>query len=217
MKRTRVLEFRVDLLEHRYGKPIMNIVGWMNSNAGALQSIAAIVSVVLSIVTIGVLIVTWRAIREQAEAARELTKVARQQTKAAVDSAEAAQKQSALLSDQMEQATSPLLVCEPDDRDGYKCMKLVNRGQGVAFQAFYWKGGFDEKEKQSTGLPIIPIQPSTLGTGNSTYLPVPPAWDVITVRYKGISRQERWTLYYKDPKTPQQHIVQRGFQQVSLS
>jgi len=177
----------------------------------------------LALITILVLIVTWMAIKRQAAAAEAqanaaltLTEVAEKQTKAAVDAAESARRQSDLLSSQIEQAVAPLLVAEPDDRPGFKNYKLVNRGPGVAFQIFYWNGGLDEKNR-GIGIPVIPVQPSTLGPGNSVYLPIPPAWEAFTVRYKGIDREERWTIVYRDPLKGQEHVVRKGAQEFYLS
>lgn len=201
----------------------MNMWYWLNSNSSSVQSVAALASTALTLITIFVLFKTWRAIQrqatateEQVEAARVLTQVAKDQTKAAVDAAESARRQSDLLSSQIEQSIAPLLVAEPDDRNNMKNHKLVNRGPGVAFQIICWQGGF-EPENQSNGIPIVPVQPSTLGAGNSTYLPIPPAWEVFTVRYKGIDRIERWTVVYRDPYKSQQHLVRRGLQVVYLS
>lgn len=201
----------------------MNLWHWLEFYSAAVQSIAAALSIVLASVTIYVLILTWKAIKRQAdaaeqqsEAARALTKAAEDQTKSAKDAAQSARKQSDLLSAQIEQSMAPLLVAEPDDRPGFKDYKLVNRGPGVAFQIFYWKGGLDEKN-QGKPLPILPVQPSTLGSGNSTYIPIPPAWDVFTVRYKGVDREERWTVAYRDPNKSQEHVVKRGPQVFYLS
>ena len=196
---------------------------WLNSNAGALQSLAALLNVALAVATIGILIVTWRAIKRQASAAedqtraaRALTKVAEDQTKAAEEAAKYAHKQSDLLSAQIEQSTAPLLVAEPDDRPGYNNYKLCNRGAGVAFKIFYWRGGIEVKQ-QGTGIPFTPVTPSTLGAGNFAYLPIPPAWDVFTVVYKGQDRQFRWTVVYRDPGKAQEHIVSQGLQEIYLS
>jgi hypothetical protein len=126
-----------------------------------------------------------------------LTRVATEQTKAAIDAADSARKQSNLLSSQLEQATAPLLVAEPDDRLGSRGHKLVNRGPGIAFQIFWWHGKFDAKNQSD----IHPIQPSTLGSGNFAYLAVPPIFQVITVEYTGIDREARWTTFYRDHRS----------------
>ena len=201
----------------------MNIWCWLNSNSSSIQSVAALSSTALALITICVLIVTWIAIKRQAdaaeaqaEAARLLTQVARDQTKAAIDAAESARRQSELLSSQIEQSVAPLLVAEPDDRPNFKNYKLVNRGPGVAFKILYWKGGLELKD-QGEGVPIFPVQPSTLGAGNSAYLQIPPGWEVFTVRYKGIDRGERWTVVYLDPRRPQEHVVRKGLQEIYLS
>jgi hypothetical protein len=156
------------------------------------------------------------AAEEQAEAARALTQVAKDQTKAATDAAESARKQSDLLSSQIEQSIAPLLVAEPDDRPYMKNYKLVNRGPGVAFQIFYWKGGIEMKVPGQS-IQIFPVQPSTLGSGNYAYLPIPPAWEVFTVRYKGLDREERWTIVYSDPNKGQEHIVSKGLKKFYLA
>jgi hypothetical protein len=201
----------------------MNFWSWISRNSAGMQSIAALLSTALAAITIWVLIITLRAIRrqaaaaeEQTEAARALTQVATEQTKAAIDAAASARKQSDLLSSQIEQSTAPLLVAEPDDRAGMKNYKLVNRGPGVAFQIFYWNGGLDVKN-QGKGFQMYPVQPSTLGSGNYAYLPVPSGWEVITVRYKGIDREERWTIVHRDPIRPQEHVVKKGLTEFYLS
>jgi hypothetical protein len=79
----------------------------------------------------------------------------------------------------------------------------------VAFQILYWKGGLDVKN-QGKGVEIFPVQPSTLVPGNSVYLPIPPAWEVFTVRCKGIDREERWTVVYRDPAKFQDYVVKKG-------
>lgn len=195
---------------------------WLRCNAAAVQSIAALLSAALSLITIVVLVITWKAIKrqatateEQAEAARALTQAARDQTAAAADAAESARRQSDLLSSQIEQSVAPLLVAEPDDRPGYRGYRLAS-GAGVAFQIFYWKGGLEVK---NTGHieGIVVVQPSTLGPGNSAYLPIPPAWEAFTVRYKGIDREERWTVVYRDRNRPQEHVVKKGPQEFYLS
>ena len=107
-----------------------------------------------------------------------------------------------------------MLVAEPDDRPGYKDCKLVNRGQGVAFQILYWNGELNARDQ---GPPISFVQPSTMGPGNSAYLPIPPAWKAFTVRYKGLDRAERWTVVYLDPPRPQDHVVRKGLEEVYLS
>jgi hypothetical protein len=201
----------------------MNVWRWLSSNSAAVQSIAALFSIVLASVTIYVLIVTWRAIKrqaaateQQAAAARALTQVAADQTLAAKDAAESARRQSELLSSQIEQSVAPLLVVEPDDRPHFQNCKLVNRGPGVAFQICYWNGGLALKN-HGKGPDTTPVQPSTLGPGNSAYLQIPPAWEVLTVRYKGIDRGERWTVFYRDRNKPQEHVVMKGLQESYLS
>jgi hypothetical protein len=41
----------------------VNPWSWLNANARALQSIAAMLAVVLTVITIGLLMVTWKAIK----------------------------------------------------------------------------------------------------------------------------------------------------------
>ena len=201
----------------------MNFWCWLSANSSALQGIAALFGVALASVTIYVLFVTWKAVRrqaaaaeDQAAAARALTVVAKEQTKAAVDAAAAAQRQSDLLSAQIEQSVAPLLVAEPDDRPDFRNYKLVNRGPGVAFHIFYWNGGLEVKNR-GEGIPVTPVQPSTLGSGNFAYLPIPPAWEVFTVMYKGSDRNQRWTVVYRDANKGQQHVVRKGLQEVYLA
>jgi hypothetical protein len=200
----------------------MNVWNWLNANSGALQGLFAIVSAVLTAVTIVVLVVTWRVIKRQAiaselqaDAARALTRVAEEQTKAAIDATESSKRQADLLARQYELSTAPLLVGEPDDRPKMKNCKVVNRGQGVAFQVFYWQGGLEKKDQGP--VQIFPVQPSTLAPGAFAYLPIPPAWESWTVRYKGSDRQDRWTILYRDPAKSQEHVIRQGLQEVYLA
>ena len=193
------------------------------TNSGPIQSIAALFSIALTVVTIFVLFVTWRAIKrqataaeEQADAARALTQVAKDQTVAAFEAAKFAQRQSELLSSQIEQNTAPLLVAELDEELASVAYNLVNIGPGVAFQIFFWVGTLDMKN-QGQQYSIQFIEPSTLGPGNRARLPMPPRWEVITVRYKGLDREERWTIIYNDPLRPQEHVVKKGLQEFYLS
>jgi len=195
---------------------------WLNANSGALQSLFAILGAVLTVASIFVLTVTWRAIMRQAlaselqaDAARALTQVAEEQTKAAKDAAASAKTQCDLLSSQLELSTAPLLVAEPDDRSNMKNYKLVNRGQGMAFQVYYWQGGLEVKDQGA--MPIIPVQPSTLAPDSFVYVPIPPGWLSWTVRYKGIDRQERWTIVYRDANKGQEHVMRRGLQEIYLA
>ena len=200
----------------------MNVWCWFDSNSAVIQGIAALSSVALAAVTISVLVVTWKAIKrqaiaaeEQAKAARALTQVAKDQTKAAIDAADSARKQSDLLSSQIEQSSAPLLVVEPDERQGWKNCKLVNRGPGVAFKIFYWNGELELKNQGPVS--VFPVRPSTLGPGNFAYLQIPHAWEVITIQYKGVDRNMRWTVYYLEGQKPQEHVVQSGLQEFNLS
>lgn len=186
----------------------MNLWQWLECNAEQLQSLFAIV-------TIAVLVVTWWAIKAQADAARALTRVAEEQTKAAIDAAESTKRQVELSARQFELNTAPLIVGEPDDRQGMRNCKVCNRGQGVAFQVFYWQGGLEKKNEGQ--VPIFPVQPSTLAPGTSAYLAVPPGWEKWTIRYKGSDRQERWTIMYRDPNMLQEHVVRQGLQEVYLA
>jgi hypothetical protein len=193
----------------------------LESNVGAIQSIAALVSAALAAMTV-VLVVTWRSIKrqavaseEQAEAARALTQVAKEQTAAALDAAQSAKRQSELLSSQIEQSTAPLLVVELDPGVAPVKFDLVNRGPGVAFQIFFWIGPLDLKDQDTISIDFI--QPSTLGPGGRTRLPLPPVWDAVTIRYKGIDRAQRWTIFYNDRSKPQEHVVAKGLQTVYLS
>jgi len=201
----------------------MKFWSWLSANSSTVQTIAALASVVLTALTIIVLIVTWKAIKRQARAAEEqtiaaraATAVAEEQKRAAVDAAESARKQSELLSAQLEQSVAPLLVAEPDDRQGMKNVRLVNRGPGVAFKIYYFNGHMDLLVPGSS-LPIVPVQPSTLGPGNFVYLPIPPGWDVTTVVYKGMDRMERFTIIYSDKNKSQEHVFTKGLQRFYLS
>jgi hypothetical protein len=151
----------------------------------------------------------------QADAARALTRVAEEQTKAAINAAESSKRQADLLARQYELSTAPLLVGEPDDRPNMKNCKIVNRGLGVAFQVFYWQGGLEKKDQGP--VQIFPVQPSTLAPGALAYLPIPPAWESWSVRYKGSDRQERWTIMYRDPAKSQEHVIRQGLQEVYLA
>jgi len=201
---------------------MMTLWHWFNSNASPLQSVAALAGIALTLLSIFVLVVTWRAIKRQAaaselqaDAARALTRVAEEQTKAALDAAESSRRQADLLARQYELNTAPLLVGEPDDRPNMKNCKIVNRGQGVAFQVFYWQGGLAKKDEGP--VQILPVQPSTLAPGAGAYLPIPPGWESWTIRYKGSDRQERWTIMYRDPNKSQEHVVREGLQEVYLA
>jgi len=201
----------------------MNLWYWLVADSAAIQGIAALASIALTIVTIYVLLVTWKAIRrqavaaeDQAEAARAMTAVAKEQTKAAIDAAESARKQGNLLSLQLEQSMAPLLVAEPDDRNGMNNVRLVNRGPGVAFKICYFSGHVTQLKPEAP-LSIESVQPSTLGSGNSVYLPIPPGWEVTTVVYKGTDGMDRFTIIYRDKRMPQEHIVTKGLQKIYLS
>jgi hypothetical protein len=195
---------------------------WFATNSAALQNIAALSSLVLTIVSIGVLFVTWRAVKRQAiaselqaEAAKALTAVAQEQTQAAQEAARAANTQCDLLSSQLELEIAPLLVAEPDDRPNMVGYKIVNRGKGAAFQVLYWNGGF-EKDNLHQCRQMTVVSPSTLAPNAAFYLPIPTAWECWTVRYRGIDRQERWTIVYRDGR-PQEHVMRKGSQEVYLA
>lgn len=201
----------------------MSLWNWLLMNSAAVQGVASLLSILLAVITVIVLLITWKAVKrqaaaaeEQATAARAATAVAEEQKKAAVDAAESAKRQSELLSAQLEQSTAPLLVAEPDDRQGMKNVRLVNRGPGVAFKIFYYNGPM-ELLQPGASVRIMTVQPSTLGSGNFVYLPVPPVWDVTTIVYKGTDRMERFTIIYKDPNKAQEHVVTKGLQRIYLS
>jgi len=196
----------------------MHLWRWLNQNSGALQSIAAFLIAVLTIITIRVLWATWGAIKQQATAADALTKVADAQTKAAENAAKSAQRQAELLASQIELDTAPLLVAEPDLGQAipaYRNYKIVNRGQGVAFQVYFWAGELEAKN--AMGISITAVQPSTLAPNASTSVAIKDQWEAWTIRYKGIDRCERWTIVHKDPVKGQQHVVQKGLQEVYLA
>jgi hypothetical protein len=199
----------------------MDPIRWLNNYSVALQSIAALFSVVLTCATLYVLWVTWKAVlrqataaEAQAEASRALTEVAIDQTKAARDAATSAQTQSNLLSAQIELNAAPLLVSEPDDREGQSGCKLVNRGQGAAFQIVYWNG---DMQLGLQGARVHHVRPSTLGPGNFAYFPIPSDWKIFTVSYKGVDREPRWTVVHLNPEKPQEHVMKKGLQQFRLS
>jgi hypothetical protein len=158
------------------------------------------------------------AIRTQAKEARALTRVAEEQTKAAENAAKSAQRQADLLADQTELSTAPLIVAElalGTAIPGHCNYALFNRGQGVAFQVSYWHGGLEKKDAIKTA--IFAVQPSTLAPETSAPIAINNQWEVWTIRYKGIDRQERWTIVYKDTARGQEHVVQKGSQELYLA
>lgn len=203
----------------------MNAWCWLNANSGALQSLFAILGAILTVASILVLTVTWRAIKRQAlaselqaNAARALTQVAEEQTKAAKDAAASAKTQCDLLSGQLELSVAPMLVAEPDDRPHMKNFKLVNRGQGMAFQVCYWQGGREMKGQGNAQ--NTPTQPSTLAPGIHSYVQIAPGWPTWTAEYKGIDGQERWTVIYRAKNNEnfrQEHFMRRGQQEIHLA
>lgn len=197
----------------------MHLWGWLGDNSEALVALFAIVSAVLTAVTIGVLIGTWIAIHQQANEARALTRVALEQTKAAENAASAAKQQAELLESQLEINTAPLIVAEPINEPiiQYRRYKLFNRGAGTAFQVLYWQGGLEARNQNQGQIPIVPIQPSTIAPNLSVPVNIPVGWECFTVRYKGIDRQERWTVVYADAGKPQQHIVRKGLQEIYIA
>lgn len=193
----------------------MNGWSWLNTNSGALQSIAASVAVVLTAITIGVLVVTWKAIETQADAARALTRVAEEQTKAAQAAAAAADIQARLTADQLELSTAPLLVFEPDDQERPQGVKVVNRGQGVAFQVHFWQGGFEHFHPRM-GYSFKILDPSTIAPGMFVYLYVDPLWQEWTVKYRGVDDQARATKMKRDNQGGQHYIIRRGGKEITL-
>ena len=202
----------------------MRIWTWLQCNSALLQSIAAPLGVALTLITIWVLFLTWRAIKRQAiasemqaQAARALTRVAEEQTKATQASAAAANMQTRLIADQLELATAPLLVFEPDDKPGGLQLKLVNRGLGVAFQIQYWQGGFEFfHPRPGTGYAFKLLNPSTLAPGMFVYFDIPPLWPSWTFKYKGVDDQERATKMSRDNLGGQQYIIRRNGKEVTL-
>jgi hypothetical protein len=181
----------------------MNPWQWMNSNAEAVQSIAALLAIVLTVITIGVLIVTWKAIKVQADAARALTQTA--------------ERQNRLLAAQLELSTAPLLVFEPDDRPMGSRLKLVNRGPGIAFQIQYWQGGFELfHPRPGMAYALRTLDPSTLAPGMFAYLAIPEQWQSWTVKYKGIDDQERATKMNRDNLGGQHYIIRRNEKEITL-
>jgi hypothetical protein len=175
----------------------MSFWSWLIANSATLQFV---VSAALSLMTILVLIVTWTAIKKQADAT--------------VAQVEAARKQVELLQYQIEQSTAPLLVITWGKPGSPETHRIVNQGPGIAFQIFYWEGGFEFKDK---GVKIEWVEPSTLGPGQSAPIAVSGICDALTVRCKGVDRNQRWSVFYCSSQKPQQHIVERGLQEVFLS
>lgn len=195
---------------------------WLHDNANALQAVAGLFGIALTVVTVCVLVVTWNAIKrqakaaeEQADAARALTKVARQQTEAAMDAAESAKKQADLLSEQIEQSTAPLLVAELDENPNMQRYRLINRGNGVAFQVSYYRGEAP-KNVTSSASGVRGVEPSTLAPGHPVYVPIPVAWLVFTIVYRGIDGAIRWTEVHRDPEKGQNHRRMKGSQIVFM-
>jgi hypothetical protein len=191
----------------------MNVWCWLNTNSGALQSIVAVMGAVLTVASIIVLFVTYRAVKEQADAARALTKGAEEQTQAAKNAAESTKRQADLASSQLELSTAPLIVAKSgiNPKANIQVHQLSNRGQGVAFQVGYWKGPHN-----LIGAEVFFINPSTLASGDCVDI-AEREWEVWTIRYKGIDRQDRWTVVYRDKDKPQEHIVRDGLKEIYLS
>lgn len=196
---------------------------WLNANAGALGSIAVFLSAALTLVTIWVLVGTWAAIERQAEAAeaqsvaaRALTDVAQKQTTASIQAAESAKLQADMVAAQLEINTAPLIVAEPDDRQNWRNTRIINRGQGIAFQVCFWQGPLALKDRGNP-FQITVLRPSTLAPGTAVYVPIPPGWDAWTIQYKGLDRQERWTIVYADPGKAQEHVMRKGTQEMYLA
>lgn len=188
----------------------MNPWIWLNANSGGVQS-------VLALLTMIVLGFTWWAIRLQAIAARALTRAADEQTKAAETSAASAEIQARLLADQLELSTAPLLVFEPDDRAISQGVKVVNRGQGIAFQVHLWQGGFEHfHPRPGTGYAYKVLDPSTIAPGMFVYLYVDPLWQSWTVKYRGIDDQARATKMNRDNMGGQHYIIRRGGKELIL-
>lgn len=192
----------------------MKLWDWLQFNSIPLQSISALFATVLTVVTIWVLLITWRAIQRQAvaselqaDAARALMRVAEEQTKAAKDAAVAAKRQADLIAIQIDMSMSPLLVAEPDDSNpirGHRSYRLINRGQGVAFQVHYWEAHMNARDGSRA---IHAVQPPTLAPGVSAGIVVPDRLECWTVQYKGIDNQERWLMVYLEPGRGQQHTI----------
>lgn len=178
----------------------MGIWNWLNANAGAIQSIAALLVAVLAVVVIIVLIVTRGAIKAHAEAT----------ARAASDVAECAELQAELLASQIELSTAPFLVSELSPGYINPAQIVVNRGAGIAFHVRYWHGTRDLVERQTVSF----TQPSTLAPGSNAELHLEDRWASWTISYKGGDGQERWTIAYRDREKPQEHIVRRGGKEV---
>ncbi len=188
----------------------MNDWSWLNANSGALQS-------VLALVTIFVLGFTAWAIKVQADAARALTRVAEEQSKAAKAAAASAEVQARLTAEQTELSTAPLLVFEPDERVHNNEWRLVNRGQGVAFQVHLWQGGFEHfHPREGTAYSCMVLNPSTLAPGMSIYLKIDPQWREWTLKYKGIDDQHRATKMNRNNSGGQHYIIRRGGKEITL-
>lgn len=62
-------------------------------------------------------------------------------------------------------------------------------------------------------MPITIVQPSTIAPDSFVDVQIPSGWGVWTVRYKGIDRQERWTIVYREEGKTQEHVVRKGLQE----
>jgi hypothetical protein len=188
----------------------MNVWGWLNANSGAVQS-------TLALVTIFVLGFTAWAIKVQADATRALERVADEQTKAAKAAAISAEVQARLTADQLELSTAPLLVFEPGERPDGPRLRVVNRGQGVAFQIHIWQGGFEHfhpRPRTSYAYRILNL--STLASGMFVYLDIDPLWESWTVKYRGIDDQARATTMNRNGQGGQHYIIRTGGKEITL-
>ena len=128
---------------------------------------------------------------------------------------EFAKAQTDILASQLELSTAPLLVVKLGDKPGFSGTVVVNRGLGIAFQVFYWQGGLETRNQGYLGTFTIP---STLAPGASASLRIPTEWESWTIMYRGVDRQERWTVAYRDWNTkPQEHVVRKGLQEIYLA
>jgi hypothetical protein len=167
--------------------------------------------------TIFVLGFTAWAIKVQADAAHALMRVADEQTKAAKAAATSAEVQARLTADQLELSTAPLLVFEPDARVKENQWRLVNRGQGVAFQVHLWQGGFEHfHPREGSGYTFKVLNPSTLAPGMFVYLDIDPLWQTWTVKYRGVDDQARATKMNRDNQGGQHYILHRGGREITL-
>lgn len=123
----------------------------------------------------------------------------------------AVKRQADLLSIQIEQSKSPLLVGKVMERERVNSSQreirpheLHNRGLGIAFDVCCQEG--DAEAGQDLGRTVA-VTPSTIGPGESANTTILNTCDAFTTTYKDIDGGERRTIVYKDQLKAQRHFV----------